>query len=70
VAIAAAQSRDWDIAAADVILSEAGGVLSELDGAPMTYNRPQLDRDMLVAAPARLFDESLALARAASKGTR
>jgi myo-inositol-1(or 4)-monophosphatase len=70
VAIAAAQSRDWDIAAADVILSEAGGVLSELEGARLTYNRPQLERDMLVAAPAVLFDESLALARAASKGTR
>jgi myo-inositol-1(or 4)-monophosphatase len=71
VAIAAAQSRDWDIAAADVILSEAGGVLSELEGSALIYNRPQLDRDMLVAAPAALFDDCLALARAASlKGTR
>ena len=70
IAIAAAQSRDWDIAAADVILSEAGGVLTELEGSTLTYNRPQLDRDMLVAAPAALFDDSLALARAASKGTR
>jgi myo-inositol-1(or 4)-monophosphatase len=70
VAIAAAQSRDWDIAAADLILSEAGGLLTELEGTPLTYNRARLDRDMLVAAPAALFEESLALARAASKGTR
>jgi myo-inositol-1(or 4)-monophosphatase len=69
VAIAAAHARDWDIAAADIILSEAGGLLSELDGAPLTYNRPQLGRDMLVAAPHALFPESLALARAASKGS-
>jgi myo-inositol-1(or 4)-monophosphatase len=70
VAIAAAQSKDWDIAAADVILSEAGGLLTELEGSPLTYNRVRLDRDMLVAAPAALFHDSLALARAASKGTR
>ncbi len=69
VAITAAHARDWDIAAADIILTEAGGVLSELDGAPLTYNRPQLGRDMLVAAPHALFAQSLALARAASKGS-
>jgi myo-inositol-1(or 4)-monophosphatase len=69
VAIAAAHARDWDIAAADIILTEAGGVLSELDGAPLTYNRPQLGRDMLVAAPHAIFPQSLALARAASKGS-
>lgn len=70
LAIAAAQSRDWDIAAADLILTEAGGVLSELDGARLIYNRPSLSRDMLVAAPPALFPASLALAREASKGSR
>lgn len=69
LAIAAADSRDWDIAAADVILTEAGGVLSELEGLPLRYNRPELRRDMLVAAPQALFPESLALARAVSKGS-
>lgn len=66
--IASADSKDWDIAAADVILTEAGGVLSELEGLPLRYNRPQLRRDMLVAAPQSIFPESLALARAVSKG--
>lgn len=69
LAIAAPESRDWDIAAADVILTEAGGVLAELEGAPLTYNRRELRRDMLVAAPQPLFAASLELARAASKGT-
>jgi myo-inositol-1(or 4)-monophosphatase len=70
LAIAAAESRDWDIAAADVILTEAGGVLSELEGAPLVYNRPRLARDMLVAAPRALFPASLALAREVSKGAK
>lgn len=69
LAIAAKDSRDWDIAAADVILAEAGGLLTELEGERLTYNRPKLARDMLVAAPKALYDASLALARQASKGT-
>ena len=69
LAIAAPESRDWDIAAADVILTEAGGVLAELEGAPLTYNRREFRRDMLVAAPRTLFASSLELARAASKGS-
>ena len=44
-----------------MILTEAGGVLSELEGVPLRYNRPQLRRDMLVAAPQAIFPESLAL---------
>lgn len=69
LAIASPNSRDWDIAAADLILTEAGGVLSELEGGPLRYNRPELRRDMLVAAPQALFPESLALARAVAKGS-
>ncbi len=68
LAIASPGARDWDIAAADVILSEAGGVLSEIEGGPLTYNRPTSRRDMLIAAPRALFNESLALAKAAMKG--
>lgn len=69
LAIASADSRDWDIAAADVILTEAGGALTELDGRPLTYNRPELARGMLVAAPQALLPTSLAIARAASQGS-
>jgi myo-inositol-1(or 4)-monophosphatase len=68
LAIATPDSRDWDIAAADVILSEAGGILGEPAGAPLRYNRLELRRDLLVAAPRAIFPESLALARAVLKG--
>ncbi|MGA8172231.1 MAG: 3'(2'),5'-bisphosphate nucleotidase CysQ [Methylocystis sp.] len=68
LAIAAPGARDWDIAAADVILNEAGGLLSEVESGPPTYNRATSRREALIAAPLALFDESLALAKAAMKG--
>lgn len=68
LAIASAGARDWDIAAADLILSEAGGILSEIAGQALVYNRATSRRDMLVAAPRALLTESLVLARAAMKG--
>jgi len=61
-------SRDWDIAAADVILREAGGALFELCGGPLVYNRASSRREGLVAAPAALIEDSLDLAHAALKG--
>ncbi len=33
----------WDVAAADIILSEAGGVLTDLNGDLFQYNTPELD---------------------------
>ena len=66
--IAAPNSRDWDIAAADIILREAGSFLSELDEAPLVYNRSRVTRGTLIAAPAPLFNETRALVIAASKG--
>lgn len=50
VAFAGGNSRDWDIAAADAILREAGGILTDLDGVPVTYNRPDPVHAGLVAA--------------------
>lgn len=67
--VAAPHARDWDIAAADIILAEAGARLGEPDGAALTYNRAALSRNMLVAAPATLFEETLALARSLTKGS-
>jgi myo-inositol-1(or 4)-monophosphatase len=53
-ALAGPNSRDWDIAAADLIVHEAGGALTDLDGLPVTYNRPDPVHGVLVAAnPAR-----------------
>ncbi|MBD9371209.1 3'(2'),5'-bisphosphate nucleotidase CysQ [Rhizobium sp. ARZ01] len=43
-------SHDWDLAAADLILTNAGGALVALDGAALTYNRPEVRHDVLCAA--------------------
>ena len=43
-------SHDWDLAAADLILSRAGGGLVTLDGEPLAYNRPAVSHETLAAA--------------------
>jgi myo-inositol-1(or 4)-monophosphatase len=42
--------RDWDLAAADIILSEAGGSLTDARGHPLIYNRVVTTQSSLVAA--------------------
>ncbi len=46
-----ANSHDWDIAAADVIVTEAGGRLSSLYGRELLYNRPSTQHAELIAGP-------------------
>jgi myo-inositol-1(or 4)-monophosphatase len=54
VAFASGGSHDWDLAAADLLVHEAGGVLTDLSGRPLSFNRPHLTHSALVAAgPAR-----------------
>jgi len=43
-------SHDWDLAAADLLVHQAGGVISALDGSPLVYNRPEPVHGMLVGA--------------------
>jgi myo-inositol-1(or 4)-monophosphatase len=43
-------SHDWDLAASDLLVHEAGGVLTDLEGEPLTYNRPQPVHPPLMAA--------------------
>ena len=50
IALASAHSHDWDIAAADVILREAGAGLTE-NGREVSYNQPHTRHDPLLAAP-------------------
>src|SRR5690606_5400747 len=40
LAVASQNSHDWDLAAADLILHEAGGTLTGADGAKIVYGRP------------------------------
>ncbi len=43
-------AHDWDLAAADLILSRAGGALVTLDGEALSYNRPKVSHETLAAA--------------------
>jgi myo-inositol-1(or 4)-monophosphatase len=49
-AIAGGNSHDWDLAAADLLVHEAGGALTSFGGLNVTYNRPVPRHGMLVAA--------------------
>jgi len=49
-AIAGGSAHDWDLAAADLLVHEAGGLMTTLDGRALTYNRPELTHSVLVAA--------------------
>ncbi len=49
-AIAGGNSHDWDLAATDLLVHEAGGALTPLDGGFVAYNRPVPRHGMLVAA--------------------
>ena len=53
--------RDWDLAAADVILREAGGLLTDATGKPLRYNGPVTIQPSLVAAGPELHTEIITL---------
>ena len=42
--------RDWDLAAADLIVHEAGGLLSDEAGAKLIYNRAPATQHASIAA--------------------
>ncbi len=49
-AFAGGQSRDWDLAAANLIVQEANGNMTALSGDPILYNRRDVTHGVLVAA--------------------
>jgi myo-inositol-1(or 4)-monophosphatase len=49
-AIAGGNSHDWDLAAADLLVHEAGGAITPFGGGPVIYNRPVPRHGTLVAA--------------------
>ncbi len=61
--MASTNACDWDIAAADIILQEAGGGLIDPHGLPPIYNRPVTRHGLLGAAPGQLKDELTAILR-------
>ena len=49
-AFAGGNSHDWDLAAADLIVQEADGRMTDLSGDPILYNRREVTHGVLVAA--------------------
>jgi myo-inositol-1(or 4)-monophosphatase len=49
-AFAGGQSRDWDLAAANLIVQEANGNMTALSGETILYNRREVTHGVLVAA--------------------
>jgi myo-inositol-1(or 4)-monophosphatase len=49
-AFAGGQSRDWDLAAANLIVQEANGKMTALSGDKILYNRREVAHGVLVAA--------------------
>jgi myo-inositol-1(or 4)-monophosphatase len=68
-AIAGGNSSDWDLAAADLLVHEAGGMLTSLDGKPLIYNRPNPVHSVLVAAGRERHPALLELVRAQHKNS-
>jgi len=53
-AFASPGSHDWDLAAADLLVHEAGGLLTDMAGQRLIFNRPHIVHGALIAAaPAR-----------------
>ena len=49
-AVAGGNGHDWDLAAADLLVHEAGGIMTGLDGQVLVYNQPDPDHSILLAA--------------------
>ncbi len=56
-------ASEWDIAAADVILQEAGGILAGLDGARPQYNQPATRYGPLLASGMEAVGDVIELAK-------
>jgi myo-inositol-1(or 4)-monophosphatase len=60
VGMVSSDARDWDLAAADLVLRESGGLVCSLKGEPAVYNRSEPMHGELVALPLSLRDPVLA----------
>ncbi len=56
VAVVRENACDWDLAAADLLVQEAGGRLEDLSGRALAYNRASVRHPALVAGPSTLVD--------------
>ncbi|WP_218082487.1 3'(2'),5'-bisphosphate nucleotidase CysQ family protein [Anthocerotibacter panamensis] len=51
--------KDWDFAAPEVILTEAGGQMTFMNGDPLVYNKPDVSHFGLVIASNGIYHEAL-----------
>jgi myo-inositol-1(or 4)-monophosphatase len=63
VAFSSSGSHDWDLAAADLLVHEAGGVITDFAGRPLSYNQPHGVHGALIAAGAARHDALIGLVR-------
>ncbi|NTF06558.1 3'(2'),5'-bisphosphate nucleotidase CysQ [Agrobacterium rubi] len=63
-----ADAHDWDLAAADLILEQAGGKLVDLDGNPLIYNRTSVRHPELCAAANHILPDLLAPLNLSARG--
>ncbi len=64
LAFASANSHDWDLAAADLLVHQAGGALTTFAGQKLIYNRADPLHGALVAAGRSRHEAFIALVRA------
>jgi myo-inositol-1(or 4)-monophosphatase len=57
--LALSAKRDWDLAAAEIIVSEAGGIVTAHDGSSFVYNRPAALQGSVIAAGPDLYTKLL-----------
>ncbi|HUH01074.1 MAG TPA: 3'(2'),5'-bisphosphate nucleotidase CysQ [Kofleriaceae bacterium] len=58
------REKEWDTCAPEIIVTEAGGVVTDLDGAPFAYNRPAVAHARgILMTNGPLHDTLAALAR-------
>jgi myo-inositol-1(or 4)-monophosphatase len=62
-AFASHGGHDWDLAAADLLVHEAGGVMTDFTGRPLSYNQPQAAHGALIAAGPARHDALVGLVR-------
>jgi len=58
VAYGTGNAHDWDLAAADLLVHEAGGRFTVASGEPLRYNRSDPRHPALIAATPGLFEEA------------
>jgi myo-inositol-1(or 4)-monophosphatase len=63
VGLVSSNSHDWDIAAADLILHEAGALLTDFSGDAPIYNKPRPRHGEMVAVASRLHPRAIGVMR-------